>query len=103
MLRLNLNMSTELDPKTANYLLALKIISQNDLVAGSDTLNETVSRSFENGLKVSPLVQEIYKARGLPIPQYLNHLKVSSQTAAQLYNWNYLNEVRAITCRPLKN
>lgn len=54
---------------------------------------------FENGTKVSQIVQEIFKKTGLPIPQSLNHLKISNQTAAQLYNWNILNEVLNLWCR----
>ena len=53
-------MATELDAKTANWLLALKVISQNDISPLGNSLyslDEATSRSFENGLKVSPLVQ----------------------------------------------
>jgi hypothetical protein len=50
-----------------------------------------MANSFENGTKVAQIVQDMFKKIGLPIPQALNHLKISNQTAAQLYNWNIIN------------
>jgi hypothetical protein len=40
---------------------------------------------------VALAVQAIFRKSGLPLPQSLSHLKVSNQTAAQLYNWNIIN------------
>jgi hypothetical protein len=48
---------------------------------------------FENGTKIALIIIEIYKKVGLPIPATLNHLKQTNGTAAQLYNWNILNDV----------
>jgi len=42
------------------------------------------------------IVIAIYKKVGLPIPATLNHLKYTNGTAAQLYNWNILNDVLLI-------
>lgn len=69
-------------------------INQQDLQQVGNSLyhiDDQVAKAFENGTKVATIVQAIYRTKGLPPPQYLTHLKVSNQTAAQLHNWNYLN------------
>lgn len=74
----------------------MQVIGQSDYKQTSTSsyeIKEATANLFENGTKVAQIVQEIYKKAGLPIPQSLSHLKVSNQTAAQLYNWNILNEV----------
>ena len=89
-------MAFEIDSKTAKWLSQLQIVPQQELKQTSTStfqIKEATANGLENGTKVSQIVQEIYKKVGLPIPQSLNHLKISSQTAAQLYNWNIINEV----------
>lgn len=85
----------ELDTPTTQWLLQLKVLSPRETVQGSHAyqIDETAAKAFENGTRIAPILQHIYRSRDLPPPQYLSHLKVSGQTAAQLYNWNYLNEV----------
>jgi hypothetical protein len=89
-------MSFELDSKTIKWLYQLRVIGQGDLKQQSNSLfevKEPIANQFENGVKISQIVIEIYKRKGLPIPSTMNHLKLSNNTAAQLYNWNILNEV----------
>lgn len=60
---------------------------------------DEVAKQFENGLKVAEILTEIFKLRGLPHPPAFSHLKKSTHTAAQLYNWNILNEVYVLPLR----
>jgi hypothetical protein len=90
-------MAFEIETKTLKWLLSLQIIAQSDvkqLTTSTFEIKDTVSNLFENGIKISLIVQEICKKKGLPISNTLNHLKLSNQTAAQLYNWNIINEVK---------
>lgn len=89
-------MTFELESKTFKWLLSLQLITPADVKQLSPStfeLTEPVAAHFENGLRVGSIALEIYKKRGLPPPPTITHLKQSSGTAAQLYNWNILNDV----------
>lgn len=89
-------MSFEIDSKTFKWLLSYKIITAADVKQTSSStfdIKQQVSNQFENGIKISLIVTEIYKKVGIPLPATLNHLKNTNGTAAQLYNWNILNDV----------
>jgi hypothetical protein len=99
-------MAFEIEGRTLKWLSQLQVIGTADYKqTGTSTfeVKESVANTFENGTKVSLIVQEIYKRSGLPLPQSLNHLKVSNQTAAQLYNWNIINEVTLHSFRHCAN
>ena len=99
-------MSFELESKVVRWLCSLQVLAQSDLKqlgSASFEVKEGVAGQLENGTRVSLAVQAIFRKSGLPIPQSLSHLKVSNQTAAQLYNWNIINEVPLTPCRHSKN
>lgn len=90
-------MSFEVDGKTFKWLVTYKLITPADvkqLSSSSFEIKDPLCNQFENGTKIALMVTEIYKKAGLPIPATLNHLKQTNGTAAQLYNWNILNDVR---------
>lgn len=89
-------MTFEIDSKTFKWLVNYKLITPSDvkqLSSSSFEIKNPPANQFENGTKISLIVIEIYKKVGLPIPATLNHLKQTNGTAAQLYNWNILNDV----------
>lgn len=70
---------------------------------GRCLINEDLAKQFENGTKVGEVLVELFKIRGLPPSSNLSHLKKSTHTAAQLYNWNILNEVNSWRHRSCAN
>ena len=80
----------------------MQTLSQGDyrqIATSNYEVKEHAVNLFENGIKPAIVVQEIYKKVGLPIPQTLNHLKISNQPAAQLFNWNVINQVGNLKLR----
>jgi hypothetical protein len=87
-------MSFELESKVVRWLCGLQVLAQADCrQAGTSAfeVREPAAAQLENGTRVALAVQAIFRKSGLPTPQSLAHLKVSNQTAAQLYNWNIIN------------
>jgi hypothetical protein len=87
-------MSFELESKVVRWLTALQVLAQADCrqtATSAFEIREAPAAQLENGTRVALAVQAIFRKSGLPTPQSLSHLKVSNQTAAQLYNWNIIN------------
>ena len=90
-------MTFEVETKTLKWLLSIKIIAPTDIKQLSTStfeIKDPIGSQFENGIKISGIVIELYKKKGLPIPSTLNHLKISNNSAGMLYNWNILNDVK---------
>jgi hypothetical protein len=86
----------EIDSKTYRWFLAAKLLTPPNVKQLSSTtfeVRDPLPAQFENGIKISHMVIEIYRKVGLPIPDTLNHLKLSNGIAAHLYNWNIINDV----------
>jgi hypothetical protein len=89
-------MALEVSLETYRWLsTVVKVIRPEPVLQpnGKCLINEELAKQFENGTKVGEVLAELFKIRGLPPSANLSHLKKSTHTAAQLYNWNILNEV----------
>lgn len=89
-------MALEVSLDTYRWLAGTLKLIRNDPTLqpnGRCIIADDLAKQFENGLKVAEILAEIFKLRAMPPPPAFSHLKKSTHTAAQLYNWNILNEV----------